>query len=293
MSIRSNNRLYNFTVYASVILFSALCLYPFLLTVGISLSDEQSVIKHGFSVIPKEFSLETYKFIFENSWDLIFNGYRVTLMVTAIGTVLAMIVTTFFAYAISNTEFKYRNTFAFICYLTMILNAGLMPWYLFIGKYGIKETIWALILPYLLSPWNVFLLKLFFSGIPAELQESVKIDGGSHWTIFTRIMLPLALPGVVTVALFVALQFWNDWYLALLFVSDYTMQPLQYHLYNILSNIQFLAMGKASTISVTVTVPSETAKMATTCIAIGPIILLYPFVQRYFIKGLTAGAVKG
>ncbi|MCL1964559.1 MAG: carbohydrate ABC transporter permease [Firmicutes bacterium] len=201
---------------------------------------------------------------------------------------------TMYAFTTSVKAFRHRHKLSFICYFTMVFQAGVLPWYLFCTRYyHIQNSYAGLILPYLMSPFLIVLLRTFYQEVPDEMQEAAKIDGANPFQAFVRIMLPLAKPGIATVTMYVALAYWNDMYLALYLMTKDSFYPLQYRLYSILSNVQFLVSSQAAGIGNRVKLPTETVKMALTCITIGPIIFLYPFVQKYFVKGVMAGAVKG
>lgn len=277
-----------------LILLVAFCLYPILMAIGVSFSDESEITKYGYSLIPRKFSVDAYRYLFASSLERILRSYLVTIFITLAGTALAMLITTLFAYALSVRDFKARNIFSFIAYFTMVFSSGMLPWYLVcVNYYHLSNTLAALILPACFNVWYCFLLRNFFKSVPFEITEAARIDGAGHFTIFFKVVLPMAKAGLASIALFYALGYWNDWYNALMFIKKQEMQPLQYMLYNVLSNAQFFSSEAASKLPVNFIVPKETVKMAITCVTIGPISLLYPFVQRFFVKGITVGAVKG
>lgn len=284
--------LISFYIIAGV--FAVLCLYPLLLALGTSFADEASVTMNGYRVIPKKFSLEAYKMIFGSLGKNILNAYSVTILVTVVGTVLSLIVSSSFAYVLTVKEFKPKGALNMFLYIPMIFSAGLLPWYIMCTKYyHLTDSYLALLLPGCINAFNVFLLRNFFKSIPEELAEASKIDGANYLRIFSVIYLPLAKVGLVTVGLFYALSYWNDYYLALMFVNKQDMYPLQYYLYNMLANVQFIANQANSSLGYNINIPLETTKMATICVTIGPIILLYPIAQKYITKGVIVGAVKG
>lgn len=292
--IKSNDRILRGVFYAIVIFFAAVCLYPMLLAVGVSFSDETSVIKEGFKVIPTKFSLEAYKLVFNSMGKNLFNAYKITILVTVIGTIFSVLVSAGFAYVLSVKEFRPRATLNLFLYIPMIFSAGLLPWYIMCTKYyHLTDTFAALVLPASMSAFNVFLLRNFFKSIPDEMAEAARMDGASYLKIFFTVYLPLAKVGLVTVGLFYAISYWNDYYLALMFVNKQKLYPLQYYLYNMLSNVQFMASQANQALGYSINTPLETTKMAVICITIGPIICLYPFAQKYFTKGVIVGAVKG
>ncbi len=289
-----NDRFVRVLAYTVVGLFGLICLYPLLLTVSVSLTPEDVVVSDGFRLIPRTFSLDTYRYIFAHSGDRILRSYGVTLLVTAAGTLASMLVTSMLAYAISLREMRYRNVIAFICNFTSIFSAGLIPWYVVcVNWYGLRNNLLALLLPPLFSVWNMFLMRTYFHAISPSLYDAAKIDGAGHWTIFFRIALPLSKTALLTVGLMYALSYWNDWWHALMFIDNRNLYPLQYYLYSIVSNVNAVSSGRVpSGAAASIRLPAETVKMAVTIITIGPIIFLYPFIQRYFVKGIMTGAVK-
>lgn len=282
-----------FISYTVVGLFSLACLYPLLLTFMVSISDENKVQIHGFKLIPEKFSLQTYKYLWERAADNIINAYGITLFITVVGTLFALFVTSMLAYTISQKNIKYRNAISFFCYFTVIFSAGMIPWYIVIvNVLHINDKLLALIFPYTVNVWNLFLLRNYFHSIPDALVESATIDGANSFHIFYKLMLPLSKTALLTVGMFYAIQFWNDWWLAIMLIRNNNLYPLQYYLYSILTSAQALSSQSGLSASI-VSVPTETVKMAVTMITVGPIILLFPFVQKYFVKGIMIGAVKG
>jgi putative aldouronate transport system permease protein len=274
--------------------FAVACLYPLILTLSVSFSSEREIARHGYSILPQSFTLDTYEYIFVNSGTRILKSYVVTLLITTAGTIGALLITSMIAFAISIRKLKYRNVLAFICNFTIIFSAGLIPWYMVsVNYYGLKNTMMALILPPIFSVWNMFLLRTYFASISPSLYEAAEIDGANYFTIFWRVALPLSKTALLTVGLMYALQYWNDWWHALIFVNEKDLFPLQYYLYNILSNVNAISSGRIpSGASGAITLPAETVKMAVTVITIGPIIFLYPFIQKHFVQGIMTGALK-
>lgn len=279
-------------VHIVVALFAVFCLIPFLLVVATSFTDEAALLANGFKLWPSKFSLEAYKLIL--STDKIFNAYKVSIFVTVVGTFLSMLFSAILAYPLSVKTLKYRTAIAFFVYFTMLFSGGLVPTYLLISKYlNMKDNIWVLIIPGLISPWNMFMLRNFFNSIPADLSESARIDGANDVIILLKIILPVSVPGIATISLFYALGYWNAWFNAMLYISKDTLYPLQYLIMNILRNIQFMSDVADMTGQSTGTLPTNTVRMATTVLIIGPIIFVYPFIQRYFTSGMMVGAIKG
>lgn len=278
--------------YVFIAFFAIVCVMPFILVVASSFTDEVTLVKYGYNLWPKEFSITAYKLIAET--NDIFNAYGVTVFITVVGTILSLTFTCFIAYAMSVVRFKSRNYLAFFLYFTMLFNGGLVANYLLISKYlGMKNTIWVLILPSMLSAYNIMLMRNFFKGIPDSFAESAKIDGASELRILFQIILPLSQSGLATIGLFYALGYWNEWYKVLLYIDDTSLHTLQYFIMKILRQINY-----ASTLPDTVILPGETLptygfRMAAVTVTIGPIVFLYPFLQKYFVTGLTIGGVKG
>jgi putative aldouronate transport system permease protein len=279
-------------VYAALALFSIACVLPILLTLMVSFTDEDSIIKNGYSLFPEKFSLDGYRTIFVN-WGLIFKGYLVSIIVTVAGSIMALIITALAAYPLSNPNVKYRNVLALYFFITILFQGGLVPWYLMNIKLGLTDNIFALIVPTLMfSAFNMFLVKNFMESLPGALRESAYMDGANDLRIAFQIYMPLCLPVLATVSLFYALNYWNDWYNAIMLVDNKDLYPMQYILFQLRSNIKMLEMLPTGANS-GYTLPAESAKMATVILTIGPIVFLYPYLQRYFVKGLIIGSVKG
>ncbi|WP_261800440.1 carbohydrate ABC transporter permease [Paenibacillus sp. PAMC21692] len=288
------DRTFNWIVYGTVSVFMMICLYPLILMISSSFSTEKEIIKLGYSVWPRGFTLDTYSYLFQSGGEWIMSSYLVSIFVTVAGTIGSMLITAMLAYALSSKKLKYRNSISMYCYFTMLFNGGLVPWYiLIVNYYQLTNTLAALIVPYLLNVFFLFVMRSYFDTIPEPLLESARIDGATEIYIFARIMIPIALPGIATISLFYAIQYWNDWWLSLLFIRDDSLYPLQYRLYNLLSNTQALASNMSESAADKIAVPTVTVKAAITMITIAPILLVFPFIQRFFVKGLMIGAVKG
>jgi multiple sugar transport system permease protein/putative aldouronate transport system permease protein len=278
--------------YLFMALFSLFCLVPFILILSSSISDEKALQMTGFVLIPKEISLFAYRVIFQE--NTIFNAYKTTTIFTVVGTVLCLIVTCAMAYAISVKTFTHRNKIAFFVYFTTLFNGGLIPSYLLISKYlGLRDNIFVYILPALVNPFNMFLLRNFFKQIPDSLAESAKMDGANDIYILFKIILPLAKPALATIGLFYGLGFWNEWFTTVLYISNKDLYSLQYLIMKVLREVDFQNQTDKIPGIAAVVVPNNTAKMATAVVTVGPIIFVYPFLQKYFVKGLVVGAVKG
>jgi len=283
-------RIFNIANFWFLSIVSFCMFLPFLIILATSFSSESAIIKGGYVLWPKDLSLDAYQFIFDAG--AIFGGYMISIFVTITGTAIAVIVTAMAGYAISRSYLKYRNFFALAFYFTMIFNGGLVPWYMMVANLGLRDTVWALIIPMAFNPFNMLLMRNFFKSLPESLVESGKLDGAGELRILRSIILPMSLPGLATITLFYMLAFWNDWWLALLFIDDYKLYPLQYLLRMIQSNILYVMQGMNTVVKQSA-IPKETVQMAMCVVTIGPIIFVYPFIQRYFVKGITIGAVKG
>ncbi|OBZ12572.1 carbohydrate ABC transporter permease [Bacillus sp. FJAT-26390] len=284
-----------FVIIVAISLFSLSCLFPFIMVISGSLSTEKDIMDYGYTLWPKSITFDSYRILFLGSTRII-DAYGVSLFVTVAGTVLSLFVTSMGAYVMARRSFKYRNILSVYVIITMLFNGGLVPWYIICVRYlDLKDTLWALILPMLANAFNMFLIRNFMLSIPEDMNESAKMDGAGDFKIFYRLIAPLSLPVLATVGLFVALSYWNDWFLGLMFVDKQELQPLQLLLRTLISNVEFLkSSSNASAMQrISAQIPSESIKMALTVVTIGPIIFLYPFVQRFFVKGLMVGAVKG
>ncbi len=280
--------------YILLALISVFCIFPILFAVVGSFTSEAEVASNGFRLFPETFSLETYRYVFLTQGKVLLEAYKISILNTVLGTVISLIVTITFAYVISVKDFRMGNKFAFFAYFTMLFNGGMLAWYLVCTQYlQLKNNIWAMILPYCLNVFNMYLMRNFFNGLPYELVESAKIDGAGHFRILLEIILPISKAGVATIALFYALQYWNDFYLPLMLINKEKLYSMQYILYQMMANIQYLITNPSGVMAGKVVLPTQTIRMAITCIAIGPIILCYPFIQKYFVKGVTVGALKG
>ena len=294
MRSRSSDKIVSTLSYLFIGLFAAFCIYPLLLTIGVSFSDNHLVQLHGYRIIPEKFSLVTYEYILKTNGKRILDSYGVTLFQTVVGTLLSIFITSMMAFAIMMKNLKYRNAIALFSYFTVIFSAGLVPWYIVCVNYlGLKNNLFALILPYSMSVWNLFLLRNYFKSIPESIFESVEIDGGNYFYMYCKVGIPLAKTALLTVSLLYSLQYWNDWFLAVMLITERKLFPLQYYLYSIMSNVQAANAGQIQGGAGHISFPTETAKMVVTCITIGPIVFLYPFFQKYFVHGIMIGAVKG
>ncbi len=275
--------------------FAALCIIPLWAVISISLTAESSISVDGYSLFPKAPSMLAYRYVLKNP-ELIARSYFISIIVTASGTLLSLLVISLVAFPLSRPDYRYRRPLTFYVFFTMLFNGGLVPWYILVSRYlDLKNTLAVLIVPYLLVPWFVLLLRTFFSQLPMSLFESAKIDGAGEFRSYFTILLPLSKPALATIGLFICLQYWNDWWLPLLYIEDEALVPLQYMPARMMANITYLTTQMTNTfISVNLSdLPNESARMAMCVLAAGPMLFVFPFFQKYFVRGLTAGSLKG
>lgn len=276
-----------------ICVFVLLCIVPFLVVMSISFSSEESIMQNGYGLIPREFSIEAYRVLFRSP-ETIFQSYKVTLFITVVGASLSLFIGSMFAYTISRKDFKPAKVLSFFIYFTMLFSGGLVPSYMLISKYlKLGNSVWAVIFPLCIGQWNIFLLKSFFRSVPLEIIEAARIDGANEYKTFFRVVVPIAKSGIATVAVFIVLMYWNDWYNAMLYLTEPKLYTLQYLLQCIMQRIEFLQTASQSSFTLTENLPSETLRMATCVVAAGPMIFVFMFFQKYLVKGITVGAVKG
>lgn len=280
--------------YGCIGLFALCCLLPFILILSSSFTSEKAIMESGFALWPKEFSTFAYEIVFRNP-RLIIGSYVVTMGITIVGTAIGLFIVAMTGYALQRADFLYRNKISFYIYFTTLFSGGLVPFYLLITQYlDLKDNYLAVLLPGLLSPFLIIMMKAFTKSIPHEITESAKMDGAGDFTIFLKLILPMSTPALATIGLFIALGYWNEWYNAMLFLSpNMEYRPLQLFLYNVITSADFIRNSAAASNVAPQEIPLESMKMATAVVATGPVILFYPFVQRFFIQGITIGAVKG
>jgi multiple sugar transport system permease protein/putative aldouronate transport system permease protein len=280
--------------YFCVAVFSLLCLLPFLLMVSASFSNEGVINREGFGLLPKGFTITAYSWVFRYP-KMILGSYGVTILMTVCGTIIGLLLIAMTGYALQRQDFPLRNVLSFFIYFTTLFTAGMAPTYIWVSRYlNLKGSYMAVFLQLLMTPWLIILMKNFAKSVPYEITESGKMDGADDFKIFTALILPMLKPALATVGLFLALGYWNEWYNSMLYLgSAVTYKPLQYYLYNIVNTAAQLKNSMAGAAITITDLPTNTLKMATAVVATGPIIFLYPFVQRYFITGITIGAVKG
>lgn len=279
-------------------LIALMCLVPFVMVVTGSLSSEAAITKNGFSVFIQDFSLEAYKTVFKEPMVVI-RAYATTIGLTFVGTLVGLLLQTMTAYVLSRRDFEWRNHFSFFFYFTTLFSGGLVPYFILITRtLHLKDSYLALLLPLIFSVYNLLIMKSYIMSIPESLIDAAKIDGCGEFRTLFRIVLPLIKPALATVGLFIALAYWNDWYNAMLYINSEEKYPLQYFLYEQISNIEaykkmIAENAVSSSVISSMSLPTQSLKMALTVVVTGPIVLAYPIVQKYFVQGITIGAVKG
>lgn len=293
MIIKRDKILFNVGGYIVITFITLFCVIPFILILTGSITSQSSILRDGYRFIPREISFQAYQIILESP-NMLLKAYLVTVLVTLTGSLIGLFLTAMTSYVLVSKDFKYRNQFSFYFYFTTIFGGGLVPWYILLVKYlKMKDTYIALVFPLLMNVIFILIMKSFMKSIPDAIHESARIDGAGDFTIFIKLILPLSKPALATIGLFIALNYWNDWYNAMLFIERQKMYPLQYFLYQILSKLDFINQAASRSGVPVPEMPSEPMKLAMTVVATGPIVFLYPFVQKYFVKGITIGAVKG
>ncbi len=277
-------------IHLILITIGVACLVPMLLVISVSLSEEKALAVQGYQLLPIDFTTFAYKYILQNPQQIL-RAYGVTIFVTTVGTVLGLIVCSLMAYPLARKDFRLRGVLSFYVFFTLLFSGGMVPFYILVTQYlGWKDNILALIVPYLATAWYVLILRTSFAQLPPELMEAARIDGAGEWRIFFQIVLPLSKPVLATIGLFYILRYWNDWFMALLFVNDPNLYPLQYLLQVLMRNINFLSsnpqtMGEP--------IPTSSARMAMAVLAFGPALFAFLLLQQYFIRGITIGSLKG
>ncbi|MEC0228731.1 carbohydrate ABC transporter permease [Paenibacillus alba] len=276
------------------ILTSIVTVIPLIYVLSVSLTSDSDIAHYGYSLIPEHITGKAYTYLLQTPKQLI-NAYVITIIVTVVGTILSLVLTTTVAYVMTRRDYRYHRITTFYVFFTMLFNGGLVPTYMVMTKIlHLQDTIFALFLPYGVSAWFAMLMRGFLMGMPFEVVESAKIDGASELRIFAGIIVPLSKPALATVGLFYALGYWNDWWLAMLYISDANLIPLQYLLQSIMSNLEHLTSHMQAGLNINLDqIPGESARMAIAVLAIGPMMFVFPFFQKYIVRGLTLGAVKG
>jgi len=288
-----------FQVAANIImiLLSLICILPFVLLISASLTEESTLLRYGYSFWPTQVNLDAYRFLLRDS-STITRGYLITIFVTVVGTLSNMVLTVLLAYPLSRPDLPGRNAFSFIVFFTMLFNGGLVPSYIMWTQYfNIKNTIWALIVPYLmLNAFYVIMMRTYFTtNIPNEIIEAARIDSAGELRILVTVVLPMSLPMIATLGLMVGLLYWNNWTNGLYFLTDTKLFSIQNILNRMLRDAQFIASGMAGeqAAELAASLPTTGIRMAVAVLGALPIMIIYPFFQKYFVKGITIGAVKG
>lgn len=286
--------IFEIITYAMLALGAIVCVLPFIIILSGSFTDNATILKEGYSILPRNFTLSAYQTIFKAPKDIL-QAYKMTIYYTVVGTALGLLMITLTGYVISRKEFKYRNQVSFLIYFTSIFGGGMIPWYLmYANVLNMKGSTFAIWFPALMSPFLVILMRTFIVGsVPDAITESAKIDGAGHFTIFAKIVMPVLGPGLATVGLFLALGYWNDWYRSSMFSTSSETWELQFYLYDLLNATTALKQMSQGTSISTAQLPTESVKLAMAVVVTGPVLLFYPFVQKYFVSGITVGAVKG
>ena len=277
-------------VHGVLILIGLACVIPMMLVISISLSSEKALVEQGYSLLPVGFSTAAYDYILQKPGQML-QAYGVTGFVTIVGTGLGLLLSSMLAWPLARQDFKLRGPLSFYVFFTLLFSGGMVPFYILVTRYlGLKDNVLALILPYLVTAWYVLILRTSFAQLPTELLDAARIDGAGEWRIFFRIVMPLSKPVLATIGLFYVLRFWNDWFLALLFVNKPLLYPLQYLLYVLMRNITFLASNPQTT---GMPIPTQSARMALAVLAFGPALFTFLLLQKYFVRGITIGGPNG
>ena len=291
--VRRHGPVAHVLIHAVLIVLTVIFVLPLLLVISGSFSSEKDITLYGYTLIPIHFSLAAYQYLFDNG-SLIVSGYEVTIAVTLIGSAAALLIMSLLGYVISRRDFRFRRILSFFTLFTMLFNGGLVPTYIMMTQLlHVQDTLLAYILPYLVVPLYVLLLRTYFAGLPVELLEAAKLDGAGEWRIFFQIVVPMSTPALATVGLLIMLIYWNDWFQGLLYISNPHLMSLQYLLYQFSQNILMLNSSASQSNVSTVVLPTQSVLMAMAVLAIGPLVFAFFFTQRYFVRGITLGGLKG
>ncbi|GBF74687.1 sugar ABC transporter permease [Paenibacillus sp. 598K] len=278
------------------IVLSLVIIAPFILIVAVSLTDERALTTYGYSFIPSQFSSLAYEYLLQTP-KVILRAYGNTAFITVVGTLLSILLTSIIGYTISRRDYSFRSWVTIYVFIPMMFSGGLVPFYILMTQYlHLKNSLWAIILPGLLSPFYVLIMKGFMGKIPFEIIESAKMDGAGEWRIFFRIILPLSTPALATLGLFIAFNYWNEWFNALLFIDEDRRVPLQLLLVRIMNTLDFLRNNSEYIQSLGLDMsqfPNESVRMALVVMVAGPMMFVFPFFQKYFVQGMTVGSLKG
>lgn len=286
-----SRKVFNGIAYAVLAFVAVICVIPFIMIISGSVSNNKEIMKNGYSLLPQGLTLDAYRLLFINP-KVMLRCYGVSIVVTVAGTLGGLVVMSMAGYVLQRRDLRYANGLSFFFYFSTLFSCGMVPWYMLISGLGWNNTLYALILPMMVNSFNILLVRNFMRQLPVALAESAKIDGAGEIRIFVQIITPLSKPILATIGLFLGLAYWNDWYHASLFIKDVNLWPLQYKLYQTLTAQQAMLTAGVENFANAV-VPTEAVKLANAVVATGPIVLLYPFLQQYFVQGITIGAVKG
>ena len=272
------------------------CVLPLILVVIVSFSSEQSIFQYGYSFFPSEWSLDAYRFFFRLG-DQLVRSYGITIFVTVAGTLFSLAITAMFAYVLSRADYAYNRLFTLLMLFTMLFNGGIVATYMVNTQLlGLGDSLGALIFPMSLNAFYVIVLRTFYKGIPLEIIEAARIDGAGEFKTFFRIVMPLSKPGLATIGMFTTIAYWNDWFLGMLYIIDQKKYPVQTLLWSMQNSLEFMKQSSANALEyaeMAANAPTDSGRMALTVLVVLPILLAYPFFQKYFVKGLTVGGVKG
>lgn len=272
------------------------CILPLLLIFIVSFSSEESIFQNGYSFFPSGWSLDAYQYFFRLG-DQLIRSYGITIFVSIVGTLISLIITCMFAYVLSRRDYRYNKLLTYMMLFTMLFNGGLVPSYMVNTQFlHLGDSIWALVLPMCLNAFYVVVLRTFYKGIPVELIEAAQIDGSGEFKTFIKIVLPLSKPGVATIGMFTLIAYWNDWFLGMLYMMDQKKYPVQTLLWSVQNSLESIKQSSANALeyaAMAQSAPTDSGRMALTVLVVVPILLAYPFFQKYFVKGLTVGGVKG
>lgn len=294
----NSEKIFRGFAFVVLLILAIVCILPIILIIVASFTDETTLLANGYRFFPQKYGLEAYVYLLKQS-VMMLRAYKISILVTVIGTLASLVLSTTFAYPLSRKDFKYRNIFSFLVFFTMLFSGGIVPSYMMWTKFfHIKDTIWALIIPsYLMNAFNILLIRNYYSNnIPDALVEAARIDGASEFLTFRRVIVPLSVPVIATVGLFTGLAYWNDWINGLYYINDPGLYSIQNLLIRLMNNIQYLNSGAAAGIvsgGTTGALPSTSVRMAIAVVGVIPVVAAYPFLQKYLIRGTVIGAVKG
>lgn len=292
-----SDRIVHGVMFVLLVLLALSCLYPFLLVLSSSFQPQQVINEEGYKLFASEYTLETYEMIFENPQELV-SAYIMTIVSTVLTVLIGVSVTATCGYVMSRRDYKYRKVLAFFVLFTMLFNGGTVPMYILLSQWlKMRNSIWVLVLPICCGGFNILLMKGYFSGISTSVIESAKLDGASEFLIFRKIILPMSKPAVATMTLFLSLASWNDYWQNMLYTDDAIFNKLQFLLMRMLENVEFMKSMQfrqyaAARMIDYAQIPSLGMRMALCVLAAGPILVIFPFFQKYFARGINVGSIK-